>query len=67
MTTIYIGRQWRTEQRQWLLDVVADSLEEAQVKFNAGEGRPYAYVESLVDREGPVTDVHEDMNDGMGR
>ena len=67
MSTIYIGHQWRTESRLYLLDVVANSLEEAKEKFANGEGRTYASVEEIEQDRDEVVNIHEDLNDGMGR
>lgn len=67
MTRWYIGHRIVTERREWLVEVVADSEEEARQKFDADLGNSYAYTSCEVVDRGPVFDVEEDMNDGMGR
>lgn len=62
MPDIFIGRQWVTERRQWLVRVVADSVEDAQMKLDNGDGVAYAYVASEVVSEDAITDVHVDLN-----
>ena len=62
MTDFYIGRQWVTERRQWLIRVVADSVEDARVKMDAGEGVAYAYVKAETVSVETITDIQEDLN-----
>jgi hypothetical protein len=68
MSTQYVGKQWRTQRRLYLVSVVADSLDEAEYRLNQrGGGNPYAYIEEETLALGLVEDIHEDLNDGMGQ
>ena len=67
MSGWYIGTQWVNERRKCLLEVWADSLEEATAKFEADEGRYFTHHGVEVLSRDSVTDIHYDRNEGMGR